>query len=96
MNYRSTENILNSKRWITGDGEVLKPKFMEQDHIRACLALLYRKREYFWLNCENYEYINQFDDADEFFRKVIKQSTMWNALVKALSKDTEDFNFEIK
>lgn len=96
MNYRSTEKILNSTRWVTAEGEVLLPDFMDEDHIRACLTLLYRKREYFWLNCENFKYINMFDDADQFFKSVIKQSVIWNELVSALVVDKEDFNFDIK
>lgn len=93
---RRTEETLSSTCWIAGDGRRILIEDMDKDHLRNVLQYLYKRRDFYWLNCENADVIQMFKNADEFFEVVILESTLWNAIIKALATDRHTFNFPIK
>ncbi len=92
---RTTEEILNADFWVDRDGNKYDLDTIEKDYVRNIMLYLYRKKDYFWLNCSLAKNIEAHDDADSFFKYVIRNSTLWTGLQKQLEKqDIEDFNFE--
>lgn len=94
--YRYTEEILNDTRWISKNWEVLDPIDMDEEHIHNTLCLLYKKRDRLWLGCKDFKMIDAFENGEEFFQKVIRKSTIWNALINALDKPATTFNFKFE
>ena|SRR5690625_4476095 len=84
-----TIRILNSKTWVTAQGEILKPEEMTKDHISSCMTFLYRKRDLLLFNSTP-ELIEDCTDPDDFFERYVKRSTIWNEFMKALKNPKED------
>lgn len=92
-NNRKTEQILNSTYWVDGNGEIHSLIDLDKDHLHNILNFLYRNRNRYWLNCQKTVMIESFNDGDEFFQKVIRKSTLWNAIIDQLNVERNDFNF---
>lgn len=88
MEYQnSTEDILGSKlTWKHTDGNEILIKEMETDHLRNVLTFLFKNREKYWFRCEDIQYMNQFDNGDEFFKVAIKRSELWLSISEELEK----------
>lgn len=95
---RKTEDVLNAKDiWITGQGEVLYLAKMDKDHLRNILNFLYRRRDFYWFNVRDTSLIDEFEDADDFFKRVIRVSTLWHTLTTLLNEEeVKGFNFDIE
>lgn len=92
---RSTEERLNADYWVTGDGEKAYPREMTKDHIRNTLNFLYRISDTLWLNCEDTKVIDLYENGEDFFQRVVRYSTLWESLTKALQEEKQvGFNFE--
>lgn len=89
-----TENVLNRSNWIDGDGTVHELKDMEKSHLQNVLYFIYKRRDRYWLNCNDASLIEKYQDGDEFFQLVIRKSVIWQAIIKELSRPAEGFNFE--
>lgn len=94
LNLRYTEDILNNTNWINKDGEILDPISMDEGHIQSTLRLLYRNRDQLWLGCRDFTLIDVYLNGEDFFQKVIRKSTLWKSLIKALNKPSTSFNFD--
>jgi len=91
---RTTEKTLNSKTWVDSYGTIIAVNSMDSDHLRNVLKYLYKQRGNYWLNCRDVKVIEAYRDGDEFFKKVIRHSTLWTELVSALRDNPERFNFD--
>lgn len=85
--------LLNRKTWVNKYGEVLDPFEMEKEHVMNCLNFLYRKRDWLMFNSTP-EIIRECKDPDEFFQKYVKNSIIWNTMLKAL-EEPEQSGIEI-
>lgn len=96
--HRYTEDKLNSDFWVNGNGEKLELSSMDEGYLRNVLHLLYKKRSLLWLGCKNVSLIDEFENEDDFFHRVVRESTLWFALIDALEKldQSTEFNFDIK
>ncbi|MFA1819031.1 hypothetical protein ACDX78_02305 [Virgibacillus oceani] len=95
FNPYKTENVLNNTFWIDGYGTKHELENMDKDHLQNVLYFLYRKRDRYWLNCNDVSLIEKFKDGDDFFQRVIRKSTLWKAILDTLEKPEEAFNFKI-
>lgn len=94
MKFRYTEEVLNSKTWVDGSGEAHELEGMDKDYLHCVLFYLYKNRNRYWLNCRKVKMIESFEDGDEFFQKIIRNSTLWQSIIGQLSiVDDETFNF---
>jgi hypothetical protein len=92
-----TEDVLNRKAWVTGNGEYLEVAQMDESHIRNTLQFLYKKRDKYWLNCRDGKLIEQFENGEDFFQRVIRNSTLWHELTSVLTEErTSGFNFKVE
>lgn len=94
INPYKTENVLNSTTWTDGYGAVHELKDMDRDHLQNVLFFIYKRRDRYWLNCNDVSLIEKFKDGDEFFQVVIRNSTIWKAIIEELERPTEGFNFK--
>ena len=91
-----TEDVLNRKQWVTGDGEIIEVAHMDKDHIRNVLQFLYKWKDRYWLKCRDGKLIEKFENGEDFFQRVIRVSTLWTELIRVLTDDgATGFNFEI-
>lgn len=86
---RNTVEMLNSKKWITAQGEILDPCEMEKDHISNCMAFLYRKRDYLLYNSTP-EIIQECKNPDEFFERFVTRSVLWGSFLDALKRPKDN------
>ncbi|WP_227995169.1 hypothetical protein [Oceanobacillus sp. CFH 90083] len=91
-----TEAVLNRTTWIDGEGTIHELKGMDREHLQNILFFIYRKRDRYWLNCNNVSIIEKFKDGDEFFQLVIRRSNIWQAIINELQRPVEGFNFDFK
>lgn len=92
-----TENVLNRTNWVDGQGNIHELETMDRDHMQNVLYFLHKHRNRYWLNCNDVTMIDRFKDGDQFFQQVIRQSTIWNAIMEELKRsDIQGFNFTIK
>ncbi|MDR4376499.1 UNVERIFIED_CONTAM: hypothetical protein FO487_02240 [Bacillus amyloliquefaciens DSM 7 = ATCC 23350] len=90
---RKTEATLNSDFWMNADGEIKPLTEMEDDYLRNILNFLYKKRDWYWLNCRDTKLIESFQNGDDFFQHVIRKSTIWTSIINQLQKPKDEFNF---
>ncbi|MFN2746940.1 hypothetical protein ACINLE_17625 [Bacillus sp. z60-18] len=92
---RGTEDTLNADFWTNADGEILRLAEIEKDYLRNILHFLYKKRDWYWLNCKDTDLMEKFRDGDEFFQHVIRKSRLWASIINQLKvpEDSFDFNF---
>ncbi|WP_258729681.1 hypothetical protein [Bacillus atrophaeus] len=90
---RKTEATLNADFWMNANGEIMPLAGMEKDYLHNILHFLYKKRDWYWLNCKDTKLIESFRDGDEFFQHVIRKSTIWNSIINQLQAPEEKFNF---
>lgn len=88
-----TENVLNRSNWVDGFGTVHELSDLEKDHLQNILYFIYKRRDRYWLNCNDVTLIEKFKDGDEFFQVVIRKSTIWKAIIEELKRPVEGFNF---
>lgn len=93
-NQYKTENVLNRNTWYDAYGNVHELKEMDKDYLQNILFFIYKRRDRYWLNCNDTSVIEKFQNGDEFFQHVIRKSTIWRAIIAELEKPTEGFNFE--
>lgn len=93
-NQYKTENVLNRTNWVDGQGTVHELKDMDRSHLQNVLFFIYKSRDRYWLNCKDVSLIEKFKDGDEFFQLVIRNSTIWKAIIAKLQRPVEVFNFE--
>lgn len=92
---RYTEDILNSDKWVTSHGEILEVRAMDPDHVRNVLSYLYKRKDRYWLNCRDGKLIEQFENGEDFFQRVIRKSTLWTTAIETLTQTNyAGFNFE--
>ena len=91
--FRYTEKILNAKTWVDGYGEILPIDTLEEEHVHNMMNFIYKNRDRYWMGCRDIDFIETFDNGDEFFNKVIRQSTLWNELKLNLKNEDTSFNF---
>lgn len=89
-----TEMVLNRTNWVDGQGTVHELKDMDKDHLQNILFFIYKRRDRYWLNCNDVQMIERFKDGDEFFQNVIRNSTIWKSIIAELKKPVEGFNFD--
>lgn len=89
----TTESVLNRNTWIDANGVIHNVEDMGEDYLKNVLHFVYKRRDYYWLNCTNINLVNKFKNGDEFFQKVIRKSTLWNSIINELQKPNEGFNF---
>lgn len=89
-----TEMVLNRTNWVDGQGTVHELKDMDKDHLQNILFFIYKRRDHYWLNCNDVQMIERFKDGDEFFQNVIRNSTIWKSIIAELKRPVEGFNFE--
>ena len=85
----TTVRILNSKTWVTAQGEILEPKEMTKDHISNCMTFMYRKRDWLLFNATP-EIIEACNNPDEFYEEYVKKSVIWREFMRALKEPKED------
>lgn len=93
---RTTEATLNSKVWVDSYGSITPVSEIDDDYLRNILNYLYKHRDYYWLGCHDVSLIEKYQDGDEFFRKVIRRSTLWKEIILRLREVPEGFNFDIE
>lgn len=93
---RTTEQILNSETWIDANGVANEVGDMDKNHLRNILVTIYERRSWFWLHCDDTQCIDEYRNGDEFFQKVIRNSTIWATVVGGLDKTTERFDFVVE
>lgn len=90
-----TEDVLNSTKWKVGQGVVHELHTLEKDHLQNILYFLYKRRDRYWMNCRDVSIIEKFENGDDFFQRVIRNSTIWSAIIDVLnSTENQGFNFE--
>lgn len=89
-----TELVLNRTNWVDGYGNIHELENMERDHLQNVLYFIYKRRDRYWLNCNDVSLIEKFKDGDEFFQVVIRNSTIWKAIIAELQRPVEGFNFD--
>lgn len=89
---RYTEQILNNRNWIDGDGVTSDVRLLEEEHLHNILSTIYKNRDRYWLGCKNVQMIASIRNGDEFFAKIIRHSQLWNAIIDALVKPAPGFN----
>lgn len=90
---RYTESILNSTKWLDGNGEVTDVSMFDEQRLHNIMNSIYANRARYWLNCKNIHVIEQYRNGDEFFGKVIRKSTLWRGIIHAFEIPSEGFNF---
>jgi len=93
MKFRYTEEILNKAGWVNGAGTIYDVKEMDKDYLHSVLFYIYKNRNRYWLNCRKAKMIESYEDGDEFFQRVIRNSTLWLSIINQLDTNDEDFNF---
>lgn len=93
---RTTEQILNSETWIDGAGVNRRINDMDENHLRNILVTIYERRNWFWLHCDDINCIDEYRNGDEFFQKVIRNSTIWATVAGGLEKTKETFDFVVE
>ncbi|RGP44662.1 hypothetical protein BTW32_27085 [Bacillus thuringiensis] len=88
--------VLNRTNWVDGQGTVHELKDMDKDHLQNILFFIYKRRDRYWLNCNDVQMIERFKDGDEFFQNVIRNSTIWKSIIAELKRPVEGFNFDFK
>lgn len=89
-----TETVLNRSNWVDGWGTLHELKDMDKDYLQNVLFFIYKRRDFYWLNCNDVSLIEKFKDGDGFFQVVIRKSTIWKSIIAELQEPTEGFNFE--
>lgn len=89
---RYTEQILNSRNWVDGNGVVNDVSTLEEEHLHNILSTIYKNRDRYWLNCKDISMISAMRNGDEFFAKIIRRSQLWTAILEALTNPTPGFN----
>lgn len=94
MEFRYTEEILNSSNWMDGNGEIHRPEEMSKEYLHSVLRYIYRSRDRYWLNCQQVYFIENYMNSDEFFCKVIRASTLWKNIIQQLNTKKAGFDFD--